>query len=148
MKHLSYILPILMLAACTDYSNAFDCPPKPGMGCQSISEIHEQIVEHPKGEDELNVSTDTDETECVSGKCSKGIASRPNGYPDIAPTSGYLVAAGSDHVRRIPERVIRIWVNGRVNEAGDYVAPHYVYVALKNDGWKRLKHEGVVNDDD
>lgn len=148
MKHLSYILPILMLSACTDYSNAFDCPPKPGMGCQSISEIHDHIQEHPRGNDELTVPIDADETECASGKCSKDIASRPKGLPDLAPASGYLVVEGSDPMQRIPERVIRIWVNGRVNETGDYVAPHYVYVALKNDGWKRLKHEGIVNDDD
>lgn len=147
MKHILYILPIVMLSACTDYSNAFDCPPKPGMGCQSISEIHEQIVEHPKGEDELNVSTNAEETDCALGKCSKG-GRRSNGFNELVPTAGYLVAAEADYVRRIPERVIRIWVNGRVNEAGDYVAPHYVYVALKNDGWKRLKQEGLVNDDD
>jgi hypothetical protein len=148
MKHLSYILPILMITACTDYSNAFDCPPKPGMGCQSISEIHDHIQEHAKGNDELNIPTDSEDPGCVAGKCSKGNVSRTTGFPDLAPASGYLVVAGSDHVRRIPERVIRIWVNGRVNDAGDYVAPHYVYVALKNDGWKRLKQEGIVNDDD
>lgn len=148
MKHILVLLPILMIAACTDYSNAFDCPPKPGMGCQSISEIHERIVEHPNGDDELNVPLNTDERECVSGKCPRGSAHRNIGMPELAPTPSYLVAAGSDHVKRIPERVIRIWVNGRVNDAGDYVAPHYVYVALKNDGWKRLKQEGVINDDD
>lgn len=148
MKHIVYILPILLITACTDYSNAFDCPPKPGMGCQSISEIHDHIQEHPKGNDELTVPTDADETECVSGKCSKSKVCRTPGLPDLAPASGYLVVAGSDHVHRIPERVIRIWVNGRVNEAGDYEAPHYVYVALKNDGWKHLIQEGVVNDDD
>jgi hypothetical protein len=148
MKHILYILPIVMLTACTDYSNAFDCPPKPGMGCQSISEIHDTIEEHAKGNDELNVSTDTEETGCVSGKCSTGIASRPAEHPDLAPTIRYLIGVGSEHVHRIPERVIRIWANGRVNEAGDYVAPHYVYVALKNDGWRHLIQEGVINDDD
>jgi len=148
MRNYLYVLPIVSLTACTDYSNAFDCPPKPGMGCQSISEIHDHIQEHDKGNDELTVPTETNDTECASGKCPKGIALRLKGLPDLAPTAGYLVTAGSDHVRRIPERVIRIWVNGRVNDAGDYVAPHYVYVALKNDGWKRLKHEGMVSDDD
>ncbi|MDP3935755.1 MAG: TraV family lipoprotein [Alphaproteobacteria bacterium] len=148
MRNYLYVLPILALTACTDYSNAFDCPPKPGMGCRSISEIHEQIIEHPKGEDELNVSTDAEDTECANGKCPKVSVTRRIGLPELAPSKGYLVTAGSDHVHRIPERVIRIWVNGRVNEGGDYEAPHYVYVALKNDGWRRLKHEGVVNDDD
>lgn len=147
MKHILFLLPILMITACTDYSNAFDCPPKPGMGCQSISEIHEQIVEHPKGEDELKISTGREETGCASGKCSKG-SRRATGLIELAPTSGYLVMAGSDSVQRIPERVIRIWVSGRVNDLGDYVAPHYVYVALKNDGWQKLKQQGVINDDD
>ncbi len=147
MKHILFLLPILMITACTDYSNAFDCPPKPGMGCQSISEIHEQIIEHPKGDDELNVPVETDGTDCTSGKCSKGDR-RSIGFNELVPTAGYLVARGSDQLQRIPERVIRIWVNGRVNDAGDYVAAHYVYVALKNEGWKRLKHEGMINDDD
>lgn len=148
MRNYLYVLPIVSLTACTDYSNAFDCPPKPGMGCQSISEIHDHIHEHAKGNDELTVPTDANDTECATGKCSKGRVSLQKGLTDLAPTTGYLIGVGSEHVQRIPERVIRIWVNGRVNEAGDYVAPHYVYVALKNDGWKRLKHEGVVNDDD
>lgn len=148
MKHILYILPILMITACTDYSNAFDCPPKPGMGCQSISEIHDQIIEHPKGEDELNVSTDAEDTECVNGKCPKVSVTRRIGLPELAPSKGYLVNSGIDQVQRISERVIRIWVNGRVNSAGDYEGSHYVYVALKNDGWKRLKYEGVVNDVD
>lgn len=148
MKHILYILPIVMLTACTDYSNAFDCPPKPGMGCQSISEIHDTIEEHAKGNDELNIPTDSEDTGCVSGKCSMGKTSRSHGHPDLAPTSGYLIGGRSEHVQRIPERVIRIWVNGRVNEAGDYEGSHYVYVALKNDGWKHLIQEGVVNDDD
>ncbi len=148
MRNYLYVLPIISLTACTDYSNAFDCPPKPGMGCQSISEIHDHIQEHPKGNDELTVPSDSEDTGCVSGKCSTGKTSRSTELPNLAPTTGYLVAAETDHVRRIPERVIRIWVNGRVNDSGDYVAPHYVYVALKNDGWKRLKQEGVINDDD
>jgi hypothetical protein len=148
MKHVFYVLPVVMITACTDYSNAFDCPPKPGMGCQSISEIHDTIEEHAKGNDELFVPTDTDETDCSTGKCPKVTASRNRGLPELAPTAGYLVHAGSDQLQRIPERVIRIWVNGRVNETGDYEAPHYVYVALKNDGWQRIKQQSVVNDDD
>jgi hypothetical protein len=148
MRNYLYVLPIVSLTACTDYSNAFDCPPKPGMGCQSISEIHDHIQEHPRGNDELTVPTDSEDTGCVSGKCSAGKPSRSHGHPDLAPTTGYLIGVGSEHVQRIPERVIRIWVNGRVNEAGDYEAPHYVYVALKNDGWRHLIQEGVVNDDD
>jgi len=148
MKHILNILPILMITACTDYSNAFDCPPKPGMGCQSISEIHEHIEEHAKGNDALKVPTDTEETECASGKCPNISASQRSRFPELAPSTGYLVARGSDQLQRIPERVIRIWVNGRINEVGDYESPHYVYVALKNDGWRRLKQEGVINDDD
>lgn len=145
MKYPSYILPILMLSACTDYSNAFECEPKPGLGCQSIREIHDQIIEHPTGDDALVVDEET--VSCKDGKCVKSKASEIT-HPLLESREAYLVSMGNGWIHRVPERIIRIWVNGRVNEAGDYEAPHYVYVALKDDGWARVKHEGVINDDD
>jgi hypothetical protein len=148
MKQILNILPILTITACSDYSNAFDCSPKPGMGCQSISEIHEKIEERAKGNDELTVPEDAEEQGGGLDKCKTCSGSRRRALPELAPATGYLVATGSGHVQRIPERVVRVWVNGRVNEAGDYEAPHYVYVALKDDGWQSLKRQGVLRHDD
>lgn len=148
MRTLLYTLPIWVVSACTDYSNAFDCPPKPGMGCKSISDIHGHIVEHERGDDALPVTTDDASSDCVNGSCSGLKVSRDLGVLDVSAPAGYLVSAGSDLVHRVPERVIRIWVNGQVNAAGDYEAAHYVYVALKDDGWKRLKQEGIIRDED
>lgn len=149
MKPFLFLVLLISLGGCSDYNNAFDCPPKPGMGCQSISEIHGQITEQKKGPDALTISLDSEVTSCVEGKCSKGSSgNRGLALPVVSRDSGYLVWADSEGVRRIPERVVRIWVNGRVNDAGDYEAPHYVYVALKDDGWALLKQQGIVSDDD
>ena len=144
MKSYLILLPLLTLTACTDYTNAFDCDPKPGLGCQSISEIHHQIIEHPKGDDTIEI--ESNESGCSEGKCQT--TSKNSTESRITTKDAYVVHSGSDSVYRVPERIIRIWVNGRVNEAGDYEAPHYVYVALKDDGWKFFKHKGFLNDDD
>lgn len=145
MKPYLILLPLLTLSACTDYSNAFDCEPKPGLGCQSISEIHRHIIEHPKGDDTIVI--EANEAECREGKCQPVHAINKNGNEKNS-RNAYLIHAGNDSVYRVPERIIRIWVNGRVNEAGDYEAPHYVYVALKDDGWQHVHHKGFLNDDD
>lgn len=54
-KNLKSVFLVMGLVGCTDYQNNFDCPPSPGMGCQSISEIHDQIIEQSKGEDQMIV---------------------------------------------------------------------------------------------
>lgn len=143
MKHYLRLLPLLTLTACTDYSNAFDCEPKPGLGCQSISEIHHQIIEHPKGDDAIVI--EANESGCSEGKCQPAHTHRQS---EQNTRNAYLIHAGNESVYRVPERIIRIWVNGRVNEAGDYEAPHYVYVALKDDGWRHVHHKGFLSDDD
>lgn len=135
---------LLLLSACTSYQNDFDCPPKPGIGCQSISEIHDQIQETTTGKDHL-VVPETDD--CDSGKCPNA-SRRPEVSLPPAHDGAYLVGAGGDLVRRIPERVIRVWVNGRVTETGDYEAAHYIYVALKDDGWAHVKASGGMGDAD
>ncbi len=144
MKSYLYFVPMLTLAGCTDYSNAFDCPPKPGMGCKSISEISEEIIESRHDDDELIVTVEA--PECNGEKCAK---SKPSDLGAFFPRSqgAYLVSSGNTSVHRVPERIIRIWVNGRVNDTGDYVAPHYIFVALKDDGWLRLKQQEMVHDD-
>ena len=146
-------LGVLMLSGCTDYQNSFDCPPKPGMGCQSISEIHEAIIEDPKDKDSLPIplARTCDSTGCgdaystaIEGySTSLGSEARDNTKGALcqcdgsAPRSGYLVSSDHELVYRVPERVVRIWVNGRVTEGGEYVAAHDVFIALKDDGWIR-----------
>lgn len=144
MKPYLILLPILTLTACTDYSNAFDCEPKPGLGCKSISEIHHQIIESPKGEDSIII--DAQEGEGCEGKCQT--TSKDSIKSITTAKDAYAIYSGNESIYRVPERIIRIWVNGRVNEAGDYEAPHYVYVALKDDGWKHFSQKRILKDDD
>jgi hypothetical protein len=41
----------LFLASCGIYNSHFDCPPGEGVGCASVNEVMEMIVEREEGED-------------------------------------------------------------------------------------------------
>ena len=144
MRKFIFLIPIFTLTACTDYSSAFDCPPKPGMSCKSISEIHDEIIESSIGDDKLIVVEQNSTGECE--KCSNPTVSERQGLLSRSQNT-ILVSSGNSLLHRIPERVARIWVNGRTNEAGDYQSAHYVFVALKDDGWQRLKRQENAHDD-
>jgi len=48
------ILPIALLAllaSCSIYNSNFDCPPGKGIGCKSVNEVLNLIVEKEEGED-------------------------------------------------------------------------------------------------
>ena len=47
MKFLS----LIFLTSCSIYSTSFDCPPGKGIGCASVSEVLDLIVEREEGED-------------------------------------------------------------------------------------------------
>ncbi len=139
-KNLKSILLVMGLVGCTDYQNNFDCPPSPGMGCQSISEIHDQIIEQSKGEDQMIVPEQ--EEKCPDGKClsKAGLA-----LPAVSLYS-QRIESDKDKVLRVPERIIRLWVNGKELDNGDYQGAHYVYIALKNESWRRIKLQEHANE--
>lgn len=39
------------LASCSMYNSSFDCPPGKGVGCKSVNEVLDLIVEKEEGED-------------------------------------------------------------------------------------------------
>ncbi|MBX9744366.1 MAG: hypothetical protein K2X08_04050 [Chlamydiales bacterium] len=41
----------LALASCNVYQTEFECPPGEGVGCSSVTEVMEMIVESDQGED-------------------------------------------------------------------------------------------------
>jgi len=50
---MSLSLALTLLSGCTDYRNSFDCPPGPGVGCLSVTQIESMVVERDEGEDEF-----------------------------------------------------------------------------------------------
>ena len=51
MRTLIFIAPFFLLASCGVYKNQFDCPPGKGIGCASVGEVLDLIVEKEEGED-------------------------------------------------------------------------------------------------
>jgi len=40
------------------------------------------------------------------------------------------------NIDAIPNKILKVWVNGYVLESGDYIDNHYIYVVLQDSGWK------------
>lgn len=120
-----------LLVGCTGYQNSFDCPPPPGLGCQSMTQINGHITENNGSADELLVKNGTS---CEGGNCLK---------KEITCVRGatYFEEEGGETVQRVPERVAKIWLNGYINNEGDFEGSRYVYVALKDDTWRLIQRE-------
>jgi hypothetical protein len=48
---LFFILSTLCLTSCGIYNSHFECPPGKGVGCASVGEVMDMIVEREEGED-------------------------------------------------------------------------------------------------
>lgn len=51
MKYLIGLGLVVLMASCGVHNSSFDCPPGQGMGCASVNEVLELIVEKTEGED-------------------------------------------------------------------------------------------------
>lgn len=54
MNYYTYFIVLILgifLASCGVYNSRFDCPPGRGIGCASVNEVLELIVETKEGED-------------------------------------------------------------------------------------------------
>jgi len=49
MRKLLFMIPLLF-CSCSYYKKSFDCPPCMGVGCKSVTEIEEMIIEKPDGQ--------------------------------------------------------------------------------------------------
>lgn len=117
---------ILLLGGCSGYQNNFDCLPAPGLGCKSMTQVQAHMTENEGEADELSVQN-------PSEKCL------PIELYKVETTSSTCLEMEDGNVlQRIPERVVKIWLNGYINKAGDYEGPRYIYVALKDDTWRIL----------
>lgn len=51
MRTFTFLGLALFLSSCGIYNNSFDCPPGKGVGCASVNEVLNLIVEKKDGED-------------------------------------------------------------------------------------------------
>ena len=51
MQIAAFILFTIFLSSCGIYNSHFDCPPGEGVGCASVGEVMDMIVEKEEGED-------------------------------------------------------------------------------------------------
>ena len=51
MQITAFILFTIFLSSCGIYNSHFDCPPGEGVGCASVGEVMDMIIEKEEGED-------------------------------------------------------------------------------------------------
>lgn len=109
MQKLMFVLS--MLTACS-IDCGTDCPVPPGAGCQSLSQINDQVIENPSGEDGIAF----DKPSCEQ---KEPITLKSNGKT----------------ITHVPEQVVRVWLKGYQTSQGDYIDANYAYVRLQNGRW-------------
>ncbi len=109
-----------LLSSCSMYQSTFDCPPKRGVGCKSVTEIEEMITERDEGPD-LFMAENIHGARCDDCRGS---------------ARSIRVNDKGDMLIRGKEKPKRIWVNGETTRQGNRVAGHYVYFELTDlDEW-------------
>ena len=99
MRSSIFIMLAMLAQSCQVYQSNFDCPPKEGIPCRSVTEIEAMIVESQKGPDIL-------------------IEREPEG-PELIQK---LRCANS-----APKNLKKIWITERQTECGGKIEGHYVY---------------------
>ena len=95
-----------LFSSCQAYKTGFDCPPKSGIPCKSVSEIEKMIVETERGPDLL--------------------VEREDKY-EIIHCNQETKSLCKDEERK------RVWMASQTNESGDCVEAHYIYFIKKGE---------------
>ena len=104
MKKIWLLMVLASTTSCSVYQQGFDCEPKKGVGCKSVSEIEGAIIEKSKGEDLFSLSGPSGCKDCPESV----VARESKGIPG-------------------PMRVDRVWIAARTTPEGNQIEGHYVY---------------------
>lgn len=115
MRKLALIILLIQVSGCAAYNTDFECGAGQGAGCKSISEVNEMVN---NGE--------------IGKKFEPVIIHKINTVFNYKPE----VIAKGDHVTRLPEKTMRVWMNRFVDDKGDYVSETYVYTVIEPGKWK------------
>lgn len=111
---------VLLLSSCSIYNSGFDCPPKKGIGCKSVSEIEAMIVEKESGPDLFLGEERSSSCNFCTKQKSSGKAARPKGAHR------------------------RVWIADRATPSGNRSGEHYLYFMDGSfDLWGSIAEETV-----
>ena len=110
-KNLIRLSLLLVSVSCTPYNSRFHCEAQKGIGCKSVTQIEDSIVEREEGPD-LFLLTEK-ESGCKGCKKKKPVVTK---------------ATNSKRLGDI--RVERIWFSGEKTPGGNQVEGHYVYFPI------------------
>jgi hypothetical protein len=107
---------LVFLIGCAGINGKFDCPSQTGIYCNSVSEVNDLV---DRGKLPFKKATKSKKTSVINYS-NKG--------QDIAITS----ARG---VKRIPEKILTVWLAPFVDKAGHYHAGSYLTAVIKPARW-------------
>lgn len=109
MKPLVFLIPLIMLTACTTYQEGFDCAAVPGVGCKSITQVDRLIDQGKLGNDEDSF----DQEEKVSQPTTS------QGREPFAPS--------------LKRQGVQVWLAPYEDENGTWHDSQTLFVPLKKD---------------
>ena len=109
---------IVIINGCAPYSNQFTCPAGRGINCKSVSYVNEQV-------DNGNLL-----------KPEKKESKQPITLKKSSPTpSGSSIKSGSPLIR-VPEKTLRIWLNGFMDGPDCYREEQYINKVIEKSRWE------------
>lgn len=155
------VFSLFFLCRCTSYQEHFECDPKKGVGCQSLSEV-DQLVESGKlplgDQPHLNTAESSQnsqkDTSCSckryypkekepQEKMKEQETSDSQPISSISPVeimleeTSSLKSSDSWEVKRKGEEVIRVWIPPYQDEEGNYHSSSYLYSVLTPGAWEK-----------
>ena len=135
MKKLLLLCIPLLMSSCTGYKGSFDCPPGVGVGCKSVTQIEEMIVETKEGPD-LFIPPDEKKKSKQKPACKKCKSGNSLTQEFSRKEEGTI--------SKSPQRVARVWIEGHTTPSGNRAEGHYVYFVEEGE-WNTAK-EGERGD--
>ncbi len=109
------LLLLIVLTGCTNYRNRFDCPPSPGVGCKSVSQIEAMILEK-NGEEDLFV-----------GLCPHRVYHDHSSTDDPPSTTKEQTQTVPDF-SYLKKAKGKLWMNSYQLPGGERIDEHYIYL--------------------
>jgi hypothetical protein len=104
---------LLSTTACA--SKVPECEPGKGVGCKSVTEVNRIVT--------------NGELDNIVASSAEILMIKPYNPDEIVISE----------VRRLPEKVGRIWVNSFEDEMGDYIKETYVYTVFEKGRWVNVQ---------
>ncbi len=114
---------LLFLISCAGINGKFDCPSQAGIYCNSVSEVNDLV---DRGKLPFKKVTKSKKTTAIAPLINRSRFLTTG--QDVAITS----ARG---VRRIPEKILTVWLAPFVDKAGHYHAGSYLTAVIKPARW-------------